>query len=420
MADTSETPVIQVLEKENYFNQALVTLPSPAYPPLGPSALRIRTKVLGLSVNNFTYARLGFLANWWNVHPLPAGTPAPYDDPAKYGRLAAWGWAEVLESTHDGVPAGSFLWGYQSIGTLAQDLTVRDAEVPGHIIVTSEYRQNVMQIYNRYFAVTGATADALRKDIDGKSENPAYDALVRVMFETAYLLNRYAFGSSATPPSTLPGAAPWTHEQADIKGATIIAFAPGSKVGLCFAHELRYSRAQDERVRQVIGAASEQSKSFVERTGLYDTVVSTAESPIDVLAQLGVASDEKVLLADFGGRANICAAWAKILQQKYKRLMVLPVGNDVAEVSPADVLAAMQAAAGVTLPNANDLREQAMKQEGEKKYYDELESAWKSFRDVGLKGFKASWGTGMQDVKLGWERLAQGKVKPDEGLVYVV
>ncbi|KAJ2967168.1 hypothetical protein NUW58_g10507 [Xylaria curta] len=96
MAD--EIPSIQVLDKKDYFKQALVSLPNALpYPALAPSSLRLRTTVLSLTVNNFTYAALGTLLHWWDVHPLPASTPAPYNDSTQYGRISAWGYAEVLE-----------------------------------------------------------------------------------------------------------------------------------------------------------------------------------------------------------------------------------------------------------------------------------------------------------------------------------
>lgn len=70
MAD--EIPTVQILDKKNYFQQTLVPFPNALpYPPLGPSSLRLRTTVLSLTVNNFTYAALGTLLNWWDVHPLP-------------------------------------------------------------------------------------------------------------------------------------------------------------------------------------------------------------------------------------------------------------------------------------------------------------------------------------------------------------
>ncbi|KAH8881091.1 hypothetical protein GQ53DRAFT_735983 [Thozetella sp. PMI_491] len=418
----TDVPVIQVLNKEHYFTQALVPLPSALpYPPLASSSLRVRTKVLALTVNNFTYARLGFLAGWWDVHPLPASTPAPYADAKKYGRISAWGWAEVLNSTHVSVPAGSLLWGYQPIGTLAQDLEVRDDDATGQVIVTSEYRQGIMPIYNRYIVATGAVAEVLRRDIDDRTEGVAYDALVRVMFETAYLMNRYTLGALAVAPSPIPDAAPWTPEKADIKNATIIALAPGSKVGLCFAHELRYSRGEKEKVRQIVGVASEFSMSFVDGTGLYDAVVSTNESPIDVLTKLGVEKEEKVVLVDFGGRGNAAATWATALQTVYRRFLMLAVGGEIAEVSPADALSQFQAAGPIaTMIGASEMRDKAMKLDGEAKYFENLQHAWESLQIDGFKGFKVRWGTGMEAVKTGWDELAKGAVKPNEGLAFVL
>ncbi|PHH91829.1 hypothetical protein CDD83_10178 [Cordyceps sp. RAO-2017] len=421
---SAEMPSIQVLEKEHYFSQAIVPIPStgPPLPLAAPSSVRLRTKVLALTANNFTYAKLGFLFHWWDIHPLPAAIPPPYADDTKYGRLSAWGWAEVLESTHASVPTGSLLWGYQPIGTLTQDLAVRDCDVAGHVVVTSEHRQKAMPIYNRYFTATGAAADALRREIEDRADGPAYDAVVRIMFETAYLLNRYCLGSPGTPPSAAPGSAPWTPEQASIRGATVIVLAPGSKVGLCFARELRHMRKEGERPTRIIGAASGRSTSFVEATGLYDAVVSATGSPVEILAGLGVAKEEKIVLVDFGGRADAGPRWALALQPMYDKFLMLGVGVEVSEVSQADLLAGLQA--GVTpqqtFVNANDVRDQAMKLQGADKYFEELQRAWDLLRKEGLKGLELRWGTGMQDVRRGWDELATGKLKPEEGLAFVI
>lgn len=137
----SEIPIIQVLEKERYFNQHLVSLPDAVpYPPLGPSSVRLRTKVMSLTSNNMTYAKAGFLVNWWGVHPLPPSTPAPLNDATKYGRINCWGFAEVLDSTHTSVEKGSYIWGCLPIGTLAQDLVVEKGDVPGQVFVKNDYR----------------------------------------------------------------------------------------------------------------------------------------------------------------------------------------------------------------------------------------------------------------------------------------
>lgn len=296
-----EIPVIQVLEKERYFTQALISLPSTLpYPTLAPSSIRLRPKVLAITSNSFTYAKVGFLGGYWDVHPLPSSTPAPYNDATIYGCISTWGWAEVLDSTHASVPPGALLWGYQPFGTLAQELTVEiDSDVPGHINITSPHRQHMPPLYNHYIKATDTVA--LRGEIANRAIGPAYDALARVMFETAHLINRYVLSrDTAVPPSSRAGAEPWTPDSADITGATILAAAPASKVGLCFAHQIRYARGEKEfggqRPARIVGVASEQSRAFAEQSGMYDAVVSADDSPLESLAKLGVAQEDKVVL----------------------------------------------------------------------------------------------------------------------------
>ena len=128
----ASTPVIQVLSKNNYEDQYLISLPN-AYPlpPLGPSSIRIKSTILSLTTNNLSYARDGHLLGWWDVHPLPPSIPARYSDPTKFGRISAWGYAEVIESNVSGLQIGTQFYGYLPIGTLPLDMEVKLNNVPG-------------------------------------------------------------------------------------------------------------------------------------------------------------------------------------------------------------------------------------------------------------------------------------------------
>ncbi|OTA59077.1 hypothetical protein K449DRAFT_466792 [Hypoxylon sp. EC38] len=225
----AEVPVIQILDKKNYFKQTLVPLPNALpLPPLKESSLRIRTEVLCLTSNNFTYCKLGDLLHWWDVHPIPPSTPAPYNDASTYGRINCWGYAKVLESTFESVPKGSYVWGYLPIGTLPLDFQVKKGNVPGQIIVTEPYRQQQLPLYNRYHIFP----ETLGKEIDAKAGAIAYDALARVMHLTGYVMTNFMFPEDPAQSVNL------NLEQADLTDATIINFAPGSKVGLSFTYLL--------------------------------------------------------------------------------------------------------------------------------------------------------------------------------------
>ncbi|KAI6086155.1 hypothetical protein F4821DRAFT_238980 [Hypoxylon rubiginosum] len=407
----AEIPVIQILDKKNYFKQTLVPLPNESLPPLKESSIQIRTEALCLTSNNFSYCRVGHLLGWWDVHPIPASTPAPYNDTSIYGRINCWGYAKVTDSTFAGVPKGSYVWGYLPIGTLPQNLTVKAGTVPGQILITDEYRQKQLPIYNRYWV----HPESVSKEIAAKSDAIAYEAIVRVMHLTSYLMTGYMFPADPAQSVQL------TPETADLAGATVISFAPGSKVGLAFAQLLRDpKRSSSSKPFKVIGAASEYSRAYVESTGAYDEVVSsTSDDPLAVLSRIGVSKDAKVAIFDFGGRAGAAWKWVAAIKAQYPRAQFTAIGADVSDPLAA---AAPPQIEGLDFSqvNADGLLQLAMKKDGEREFWEGYESAWKEYRDTVLKGLKIRWGEGMGDVEKGWEKFTKNEVQADEGLMFKV
>ncbi|KAK7943423.1 uncharacterized protein PG986_012536 [Apiospora aurea] len=465
----AEVPVMQVLEKAHYFTQALVPVPGAVpYPPLtAPSSLRLRTRVVSLTHNNLTYAALGFLVHWWDAHPLPAGglTPAPYDDPEKYGRVSAWGYAEVLDSTLAGGPQeGDFVFGYLPLATLAQDVEFRvDDEVPGHVLATSAYRARLMPFYNRYFPVArdSAVATQLRAAVQNQSSSSSssssssksaafsddslgFDALYFALFECGHLVAKFMFDAqNPTHPGMGPDApaqTPWTREMADLTGATVVLLAPASKTALAMGFAMRKRAAPGSAgPKRVVGAASEASREFVEGTGIYDATVSTTETPdAEFLGKrLGVDVDagEKVVLIDCGGRAGVGQRWAAAFRKLCQpgRFLLVGIGSEAGEHSPADVLKRLAPKEGggdggekeTEAPwfmqvNTGDLRERAAVRVGRGTVFEGTEAAYAAFKEEGVKGFKVRWGEGMEAVKGGWERLAKGETRPEEGMAFLL
>jgi hypothetical protein len=71
--------------------------------------------------------------------------------------------------------------------------------------------------------------------------------------------------------------------------------------------------------------------------------------------------------------------------------------------------------------NASGLRSQAYEAIGARKYFEEAEAAWKSWKASGLvKGLKLVWEEGIEDVGKGWDRLCKGYVPAEEGLVFLL
>lgn len=414
---------MQVLEKEHYFNQTLVSLPDEVpYPPLEkPSTVRFRSKIFCITSNNFTYAGMGFMLGWWDAHRLPPSTPAPYNDATKYGCTNAWGYAEVLDSTLPSVPKGSFLYGYLPLGTLAQEVEFREDDLPDVIVSTSAYREKLMAAYNRYDVFRDASlADAIRTRADG----PAYDTFFRPLFLTGHLMNRYMFPSD--PAQTVhPGpdaSKPWTPAMADLTDATVLVLAPGSKTALSLAWNLARDRA-GAHPKRVVAVPSAASKPFVEACGLYKDIVTTEEAPLDVLARLGTGPDEKVVLVDFGGRAQVGAKWAAAIRASHANFLLVRVGMSIAEIPPKVLLQSMAASAGASDTvsiNNDDLNNRAMAKFGAQQVKERFTGSLENFKKEGAGGVRLVWGEGMEAVKDGWDRLAKGDVQADEGLVFVV
>ncbi|KAK7932141.1 hypothetical protein PG985_002853 [Apiospora marii] len=450
-----EVPVMQVLDKAHYFTQALVPVPGAVpYPPLAaPSSLRLRTRVVSLTHNNVTYAALGFLVHWWDAHPLPAGglTPPPYDDADKYGRVSAWGYAEVLESTlPEGPGKGDYVFGYLPLATLAQDVEFRvDDAMPGHLTATSAYRAQLMPFYNHYFTVArgSETAAQLRGggDVDNNVDGAGFDALYRVLFECGHLVTKYMFDAERPVHPGLgpdaPAKSPWTRDMADLTGATVVLLAPASKTALGMAYEMQKRVKQGAAAhgpKRVVGAASEASRDFVQGTGLYDATVSTTETPdAEFLAKLGVSvgDGDKVVLIDCGGRAGVGQAWAAAFRPLCQpgRFVLVGIGSEAGEHSQADVLKRLAPqkseeqkerekaeAPWFMQVNTGDLRERAAAQVGWPAVLGEADAAYEEFKRAGVEGFKIRWGEGMEAVAEGWERLAKGGTSPEEGMAFLL
>ncbi|KAI1770748.1 hypothetical protein F4818DRAFT_455521 [Hypoxylon cercidicola] len=406
----AEVPVIQILDKKNYFTQALIPLPNALpLPPLKESSIQIRTEAFCLTSNNFSYCKIGDLLGWWDVHPIPPSTPAPHNDTSIYGRINCWGYAKVLDSTFAGAPQGSYVFGYLPIGTLPQNLRVEAGNVPGQVIVTDEFRRKQLPIYNRYVV----SPASLSQEIEARSDAVSYDALVRVMHLTAYLMTRYMFPADPSRSVSLEPAI------ADLAGATVVNLAPGSKVGLAFAHLLR-ERAGPAKPRHILGAASEHSRAYVENTGLYDAVASTSDDPAAVLARLGVPPDAKVAVYDFGGRAGAARRWAAALKAAYPRTQLTAVGSEVSEPTGSGPPPPPPAGIDVSQVNADGLLTLAMARDGERAFWEAYEEAWRRYRGVQIRGFRVTWAEGMEAVQEGWDRFARNEVRADEGLMFRV
>jgi hypothetical protein len=224
---------------------------------LGDGEARLRVDAFGLTANNITYAVFGDGMGYWNFFPAPEG----------WGRIPVWGFADVVESTVDGLPEGTRVYGYLPMST---ELVVRPTRVDQRGFVDgSDHRAPMASAYNHY----------ARTDADAAYDPDHEDAqmLLRPLFTTGFLLDDFLDDNDRFGASTV------VLSSASSRTAAGTAFFLAEHEGL-----------------DVVGLTSPGNVAFVEGLGVYDRVVAYGSE-----LSLG---DGPAVFVDVAGSAGVRAA----------------------------------------------------------------------------------------------------------------
>ncbi|KAE8340743.1 hypothetical protein BDV24DRAFT_164220 [Aspergillus arachidicola] len=407
---------IQVLDKEDFCQQYIVPLQSESQlRALAPSAVRVRTETLSLTVNNTTYAKLGSHFGWWDVHPLPAAIPKGFSNPQKYGQISAWGFARVIESNYPQLPVNSVVYGYLPIGTLPVDLQLSPSKDEKQVLEVSPHRSHVLPIYNRYLIFSASEIASSSRYSQG------WSSLIRPLFQTSWMLNTFLFaGDESLLVKPSHQASSWTIQDADITSAIVILLSASGKTALTLAHQLRRARHPSLQPQKVVGVTSKRSLAFTKTTELHDEVVHYEAATPELLGDLSISSCSKVVLCDFGSRGNSFQTWVELLKPACKSLILLGIG-DTPQVESQESLQnkfIQGASLGKIQVNASDLSDMAMTLIGEDRYRQRLEESWREFLETGaLPGVSLEWGSGMRSVEKVWNMLCSDEIDSRKGYV---
>lgn len=107
-------------------------------PGLEPDQALLEIEQFALTANNVTYGVFGDALSYWSFFPAPEG----------WGRIPAFGFANVVESPDEALPVGARLFGYFPMST---DLVVTPGEAGKRgFIDAAEHRAAMSPVYNRY------------------------------------------------------------------------------------------------------------------------------------------------------------------------------------------------------------------------------------------------------------------------------
>ena len=199
-------------------------------PTIGPGEALLKLDRVGLTANNVTYAVLGDAFRYWEFFPAADG----------WGRFPLWGFAEIVESTVDGVEVGSRYYGYYPSSS---HLVVKPGRVDERgFRDTSDHRAELPSPYNVYARTTGDAAyDADREDLL---------VLYRPLFYTSFMLADQLADN-------------------DHYGAKVLALSSASSKTAYGAAFLLKGTGPE-----VVGLTSAGNVAFTEDLGAYDRVIS--------------------------------------------------------------------------------------------------------------------------------------------------
>ncbi|WP_086662312.1 DUF2855 family protein [Lentzea kentuckyensis] len=220
-------------------------------PELEDCEVLLRVSHTGLTANNVTYGVIGDLIGYWKFFPTTA---------EGRGVIPLWGFADVVDSTLDSLPAGTRVYGFLP---MSSHLKVRAKLTSAGFVDTADHRAELPAVYNSYLVTTNDPAyNAEQEDLQ---------VLYRPLFMTSFLLADQVANN-------------------DFYGArTVVLSSASSKTAFGTAQCLR-----DKGVR-LVGLTSPRNVEFTESLGLYDTVL-----PYDAAVDV-----EPSVYLDFSGSADV-------------------------------------------------------------------------------------------------------------------
>lgn len=190
--------------------------------------VRLEVDRFALTSNNISYAASGDMLGYWRFFPAEDG----------WGRIPAMGYANVVESAHDGVKVGERVWGFFPMAT---ELRIQAGQVSPHGFAdVSAHREGLAPVYARFDKMP--ETEPHREDLN---------MLLRGLFMTSWLVEDALFDQDFF------GA-----EQCLITSAS-------SKTSLALAYSV-----QDRGALKTVGLTSASKIDYLEGLACYDQVIS--------------------------------------------------------------------------------------------------------------------------------------------------
>ena len=230
---------------------------SPLPEKLAPGEVLLKIEKFAFTANNISYANLGDSFGYWKLFPTEEG----------WGRIPAWGFADVAESNCEKIKVGERIYGFfpMSSHLIVAPKRIRD----NNFMDMPDWRKRLPPLYNAYERV--GWEECQYKDMEDEQ------MFFYPLFATSFLLYDMLL------------------ENNNYSAAHVLITSASSKTALGVAGLIHKDPGLDVRV---IALTSPGNKNFCESAGYYDRVYT-----YDEIESLPVDLDATFL--DFAGNPEI-------------------------------------------------------------------------------------------------------------------
>jgi len=261
--DRAEKPAIKnpqfQVKRNMFFNGRLAETPAEEL-TIGDGEILVKVDKFAYTANNITYAVAGDMLGYWQFFP-PMGK-----DSHGYGVIPVWGFADVVESNVEGIPAGDRLFGYFPPASHLKMHPTRIAD--GRFVDGMAHRSKLPAGYNLYRRVNNEPHYSTKMD----NERMVLFPLHLTSFCIWDALQDKDFYSA--------------------KQVIILSASSKTSTGLGYALQA------DENAPKVIGVTSKRNLAMVKGLNLYDQ--STTYDAIG-----DIDANTPTVIVDMSGNADI-------------------------------------------------------------------------------------------------------------------
>ena len=335
-------------------------------PTIADGEVLVRVERFAFTANNISYAVVGEKLGYWKFFPAEEG----------WGVIPVWGFGRVTESRHQDIEVGERLYGYLPMGThlVLSPGKLRDDQLRD----MSAHRAELSAVYNSYSRVSGETF-----------YDPSMDderMLLMPLYATSFCLYDFLI----------------MNDYFDAR--QVIVPSASSKTAIGLAYALR----DDADAPPSVGITSAASVERVTALGLYDKVLTYDELQ-------SVDNETPSVIVDMSGNGAVLSELHRHLGDNMRYTSSVGLTHyDAMDMGPDFIRERSK------MFFAPGHIQQRAKTSGPGEFQKRAYAFWHKAATESREWLRMEHRQGVDEIQGVFERVRDGKVSPDTGLIVVL